>query len=88
MHKLIPVLMMVGVAVSSIASAEPGTRKRLSPEQSEAKDVRPSSPNIENRGDPSKGPNGYKEPTDSAGKKRLGNDDTPGVTEKGNTSSQ
>ena len=79
MHRIIPLLMMAGIAVSSIAHAEPGTRKRLSPEQSEAKDVRPTSPNIENRGDPTKGPNGYKEPTDSAGKKRLGNDDTPGT---------
>lgn len=88
MHKIIALLMAAGFALSSIAQAEPGTRKRLSPEQSEAKDVRPSSPNIENRGDPFKGPNGYKTPADPAGRKRLGNDDTPGADKNGSDSAK
>lgn len=88
MRRIIPLLIMAGVAFSSIVAAEPGTRKRLSPEQSEAKDVRPTSPNIENRGDPFKGPNGYKEPADPAGRKRLGNDDTPGADKSGSSSAK
>lgn len=88
MDRIIPLLMMAGIAFSSFVSAEPGARKRLSPEQSEAQDVRPSTPGIENRGNQFKGPNGYKEPADPPGRKRVGNDDTPGANKNGTSSAK
>ena len=80
MRKIIALMMATGLAVSSVASAEPGTRKRLPPSLSEAEDVRPTNPTIDNRGDPTKGPNAYGDPADAQGKKRLGNSETPGRT--------
>ena len=85
MRKLLTLVMMVGFACSSFAADEPGARKRLSPEetQRQTEQVRPTNPNIENRGDPTKGPNAYGEPSDPEGKKRLGNSETPGTTDHG-----
>ena len=85
MRKFLLLLMTAGIAFSSVASAEPGARKRLSPEETrqQTEDVRPSNPTIDNRGDPTKGPNAYGEPSDPTGKKRLGNSETPGTTDGG-----
>jgi hypothetical protein len=85
MWKIAAFLMATGFALNSVAADEPGTRKRLSPEEtrSQTEQVRPSSPNIENRGDPTKGTHGYGEPSDPEGKNRVGNSETPGTTDQG-----
>ena len=85
MRKFPVFLITAGIAFSSVAADEPGARERLSPEETrqQTEEVNPSSPNIENRGNPTKGPNAYGEPTDTEGKERLGNSETPGTTNGG-----
>lgn len=80
MREHVIAVLIAGAALSSAAFAEPGARDRLPPSESVAEDVQPTGPKTPDQSNDElvPGPHAYGEPGDEAGKKRLGNSETPG----------